>query len=272
MPDSTKISAVLAAVMVLSLTLPAWAMAYDANTAFVANELNAATQTNSTFGSFTVGWGNTIPADGGPASSFIPFTPAEYTSSFTNGIFVQGQNTNTQGFQTTAPTFVVPAAVVNDLGTTAGSGAFGLDPGEILLHPGGRNNSNGSDAFTPPIFNGVLEFTAPTTGDYLIAGHFRSLDGGSTLDEIGVNGTQVFAVTDPQLSLYGTIYPFSFVQHLTAGDKVDFAVNDGSDSIAEDSTGLFVTLTPTVTVPEPSTMVLAIFSLLGLAIVGRRAR
>jgi hypothetical protein len=244
---------------------------FNANTAFAANELNPATASNSTFGPFTVGWGNTIPADGQPASPFTAFTAAEHTTAYGSSVPPSpGPNANTQGFATVID-YQVPAAVVNDLGATAGSGFLGLDPNEIMLHPGGRTAS----ALDPPYYNGVLEFVAPLSGNFTIAGQFRSLDAGGTLNEIALNGTQVFSAVDP-LNSGGAAYPFNFVEHLNAGDRVDFAVSANSPSTSSpgfgdeaDSTGLFVTLTASST-PEPSSLLLLGLGALSLFAVGSR--
>jgi len=199
------------------------AQTFDPNAAFRANEVGA-TETNSIFGVFRVGYMDRLVPN-----SFTTFSAGEHTDSFAG-------NANTQGFLT-INNVIVPAAAVN-VSAVPFSGAFGLDAGEIFLHPGGR----GADGFVAPYFDGVLRFTAPSTAFYNIAGAFRSLDGGVTLNTIFRNGVSQVSIIDAG--------PFNLGLQLTAGDVIDFASGAGSDGIGGDSTGLRATLT--IAPPPPA--------------------
>ncbi len=209
-------------ILTSAIFIATWALAsqgsaqtYDANAAFKANELGAS-ETSSVFGPFSVGYLDRLIAN-----SFAPFAAGEHTDSFAG-------NGNTQGFLT-PNNVIVPAAVVN-VSTSPFSGFSGLDAGEILLHPGGR----GGDGFAPPLFDGVIRFTAPVTGFYNITGSFRSLDAGITDNRIFQNGVSKLSITDAG--------NFRLNLQVTAGDVIDFATGAGGDGIGADSTGLKATL------------------------------
>ena len=207
------------------ILLGSWAMTcrcagqtYDANAAYQTNELSG-TETSPAFDVFSVGYLDRLVPD-----SFALFTADEHTNTFAG-------NADTQGFLT-LNNAIVPAAAVN-VSTAPFSGFSGLDAGEILLHPGGR----GPDGFVAPLFDGVLRFTAPTTSFYNIAGAFRSLDIGATVNTIFRNGV-------PEMNIFDG-GSFDLTLSLTAGDHVDFATGAGNDGIGSDSTGLRATLTLT---------------------------
>ena len=217
------LAAAAAAAAALLSARPALAQTFDANAAFVANENNAATETSSTFGPFTVGYGNAV--DDAP---FAAFTPAEHTNAFAG-------NASTQGFLTNN-NVIVPAVVVNV--SPSDAGFAGLQPGEILLHPGGR----GPNGFDPPILDATLRFTAPTATSYALNGAFRSLDAGSTNNYVLVNGVPQAIGAGPGGSITDA-GAFALTLNLGAGDTVDFAVNEAADGIGSDSTGLRARLT-----------------------------
>ncbi len=230
-----------AVIVAIALSSSVWAAianastVYDANAAYVANETNVSTQTNPSFGPFTVGYGNTLNDGSLYPSTFTPFTSSQFTSAFVG-------NANTSGFYV-HNNVSVPAALVDVSPTNPGFA--GMAPGQILLHPGGI----GANGFDEPVQNAVLEFTVPTTGSYLIAGDFQSLDTGAKYGEIGLNGGSAFFTATIPANSTGSTYPFSFTENLTAGSKLDFAVREGPAGIASNSTGLFATITA---VPEPS--------------------
>ena len=111
---------------------------------FKINELSGS-ETTSSFGPFSVGYLDRLVPN-----SFATFTSGEHTNAFAG-------NANTQGFLT-VNNALVPAVAVN-VSTTPNCGFFGLDAGEIFLHPGGR----GADAFTPPFSDGVMKWTRTPT-------------------------------------------------------------------------------------------------------------
>ena len=216
-------------VLTTGILLASWAVTYrsaaqtfDANAAFKINELSGS-ETTSLFGPFSVGYLDRLVPN-----SFTLFDAGEHTNAFAG-------NANTQGFAT-INNAIVPAAAVN-VSLTPNSGFFGLDAGEIFLHPGGR----GADGFAAPFADGVMRFTAPTTSFYNIAGTFRSLDTGVTLNTIFRNGV-------PELNIINA-GNFNLTLQLTAGDTIDFASGAGDDGIGGDSTGLRATLATTGTPP-----------------------
>lgn len=212
-------------VLTTGILLASWALTYrcaaqtfDANAAFKINELSGS-ETTSLFGPFSVGYLDRLVPN-----SFATFTSGEHTNAFAG-------NANTQGFLT-VNNVLVPAVAVN-VSTAPNSGFFGLDAGEIFLHPGGR----GANGFDAPLFDGVMRFSAPTTSFYTIAGTFRSLDSGVTLNTIFRNGVPELNIIDAG--------NFNLTLQLTAGDTIDFASNAGTDGIGGDSTALRATLTTT---------------------------
>ncbi len=202
-----------AGIFVASWALQAGARAqtYDANAAYLANALNPATQTNSAFGPFSLGYG-VNPGD------FTAFGAGDYVNSFAGFA-------NTQGFRINNNA-IVPAVVVN---VDASPGFSGLVPGEILGHPGGI----GANAFDGPFYNGIVRFTAPGAGVYSIRGSFRSLDGGFTQNGVFFNGASVISIGDQG--------DFRLTLQLAGNDVVDFAIGAAGD-IGGDSTGLTASL------------------------------
>jgi MYXO-CTERM domain-containing protein len=211
------VAALAAAAAAVAVASSATAQTFDANSAFVANELSA-NETVPTFGPFSVGYGNAL--DDGP---FTLFSAGEHTNAFAG-------DPNTQGFITNN-NVIVPGAAVNVSATDPGFA--GLQPGEILLHPGGR----GPNGFDPPYFDGTLRFTAPAAGSYAVTGQFRSVDGGITNNYLLVNGVAQSVGAGPGGSIVDA-GGFGLTVNLAAGDTVDFAVNETADGIGADSTGL----------------------------------
>lgn len=222
---------------------------YNANSAFVQNELGGETPV---FGPFSVGhFDEAVPG------GFTAFTAGQHTDNFFHPEIQGFRQQN--GYQ-------IPAAVVNTNTTTSVTTSYGatLDPSQILLHPGGL----GVQGNELPFHNAILRFTAPVTADYRIQGDWESFAPSQpmrTQNSILVNGSSVFSST-----LNASV--FDLTESLSAGDTVDFVVNDNGD-IFGDSTGLRATLTASnASVPEPSSagLLLAIGAAFQLAMVRRR--
>jgi|GEM_PF-3252706 len=188
-------------------------------------------------GVYSAGYGNTI----GNTSAFNVFNTGVPGFSF---VTTFAGNNFTGGF-IRSNNVSVPAVVI---GTGGPNGFSGLLPGEMLIHPGGLNQAGDG----PTIENGVLRFVAPTAGDYLIEGSFRSLDSGSTLNLIALNGATIFSNTADDST-------FSLFENLAAGSILDFIVNSNGD-IGSDSTGFSLTITA---IPEPGT-----WAMMGLCAAG----
>ncbi len=202
------------------ILIVSWALAgqgiaqiYDANSAYLANELNPATETNSSFGPFSVGYGLNF-------GDFTAFTAGDHDNFFAGSPITQGFSINNNA--------VIPAVVVN-VGTSPGFA--GVAPGEILGHAGGLT----LNGFEAPFYNGITRFTAPAAGLYTVLGNFRSLDGGFTQNDILLNSASLITI--------GNEGAFRFTLQLAANDVVDFSVGAGGDGIGRDSTGLTVSLT-----------------------------
>jgi hypothetical protein len=131
-----------------------------------------------------------------------------------------------------------------------------FEPGQLAMHPG------------PDGQYSVICFMAPTAGTYQVAGAFTGLDfvGPTTTDvHVLVDGMSVF---DGLVDGYQTGPSFGATLTLRAGDTVDFAVGYGTNgNYLYDTTGLTATLS---SVPEPSTMILALIGSLALAGAARR--
>jgi hypothetical protein len=207
------------AVFLFAATAASAVSVFNANSAFVANEVPDGANTNP-FGPFAVGHSTT-------PGGFIPFTAGQHTDNFI------GANPSVEGYfignNVSVPAALVNIDTVNPVVTNFG---VTLGPSQILLHPGGT----GADGFTPPFSNGILRFTAPVAGNYTIAGDWQSLGSGNTVNSVLLNGA-------PLASSAALNSTFNMTHTLRAGETVDFVVNDGGDSIGSDSTGLRTTLT-----------------------------
>ena len=136
--------------------------------------------------------------------------------SWTPGIscpFVTRNNTGATYTYPNAPSVTQPADMLN-------------------LHPG----LNGE--------RGVVRWTAPAAGTFLIEGRFQGLDSvGQTTTDVAIlhNSTTIFAGI---INAYGNQATFSVTRTVDAGDTIDFQVGFGSNnSYNYDSTGLAAIIT-----------------------------
>jgi hypothetical protein len=136
-------------------------------------------------------------------------------------------------------------------------GAVQMLPGQLAFHPGPQDQY------------GVIQFTAPTAGTFLLLTSFTGVDFAGAY---GPTATSVHVLVDGSSIFSGLVNGFgagsgpSFDTTLTlkAGDTVDFAVGFGSrDAYYDDATGITATFSSSV--PEPSSMVLAVVAGLTLA-------
>jgi hypothetical protein len=149
--------AIAALVVLHGIGLAQASIVYDANASFVANETGGG-DTNP-FGPFSAGHSDMV-------GGFTAFTAAEHTNSWAGDSDLQGWFVSNN--------VIVPAVVVNTSSSST-STFFGVtvDPGQILMHPGGIIGS----AFAPPIHVAILRFTAPRPHFFLAhksSGHFVS--------------------------------------------------------------------------------------------------
>ena len=112
-----------------------------------------------------------------------------------------------------------------------------------------------------------LVFTAPAAGTYSIVSSFRGAQFGvGTLVGIVENGTVIF---NSSVTSVGQTVPFDTDVSLTAGETVEFSVGPGGGL---QNTGLSLTITSGVSVPEPGTLALVATGLTGLMLARRRKR
>ena len=221
---------------------------YTVNQDFLNNEAGAQSNPN---GSYIYGY-NLSPTD----PSQISTANLVHTSAFAG-------NAGVQGFYY-PNNVVVPAIVANVTANTVVLPFATLQPGQLLLHPGGPY----ADGFSSPLAYADLQYTIGAAGIYNIFGRFSGLDSGGTDVHVYVNGTEQFGSSVSG----GTSTAFN-LSHLilNAGAKVDFLVGPGADGgIGSDSTGLFASV---VAAPEPSTLASAgLAGVLGLVVHARRRR
>lgn len=169
-------------------------------------------------------------------------------------------------WQTPTPVDRVPLVAKNISGSTQNVYGTVVHPTNVLnVHPGPR-----SDA--------IVRFTAPTTGIYSLKGFFQTLDTnpngvfvGLYLNDVFFGGTPFLGAAATAPGTPGGTISFSDPSlNLAAGDRFDFAVNNGG-SYYNDSTGLSASFS-TAGVPEPATWALMIggFGLAGAALRRRR--
>jgi hypothetical protein len=117
----------------------------------------------------------------------------------------------------------------------------------------------------------ILQFTVPAAGTYSIAGDFTGIDTSENSHPVAIldDGTSIFSGT---IANFGGKDPFNLTEMLNVNDRVDFEVmtgTGGSCTYCYLSTGLDATLT-VPGIPEPATVVLFSFGLVGLGVIRRR--
>jgi hypothetical protein len=142
-----------------------------------------------------------------------------------------------------------------------------FDPANSVFYTAGFLNMH-----PDPVLDSVLQFVAPSAGDYRFAGSFAIHDSSPTGVTIGgyVGAAPQFA----NLLLAGA-QAFDFEATLAAGDRVSFVLG-AAGNYTYDSTGLSLTVTSlddTVGgVPEPATWAMMILGFAGAGAALRRRR
>lgn len=114
-------------------------------------------------------------------------------------------------------------------------GTFTLDPHKVMFHPG-------------PAQQSVVRWTSPNDQDVTLAVHFASIDTGSKIVYVYVNGLELYSAT---LDGLGTTGDYTATLPVHAGDVVDCAV--GPISFFYDSTQIDVILETTDPTPAEGT-------------------
>jgi hypothetical protein len=156
--------------------------------------------------------------------------------------------------------FPLPAVLKNISGTTLSGvvGTIGPWPTDLLLmHPG------------PGGAYSTVSFTAPNTGTYVVKGEFVAMGNytGVTMDAVSTTGPGATTLFSTNSSTRPST--FDLVEHLTAGESLDFTVGLGPQGqFYYDSTGFNATVTP-----EPMFYGVLALGLMGLYLAnGRRLK
>jgi hypothetical protein len=152
-----------------------------------------------------------------------------------------------------------PSVFENTTSTTQTVGSISLPAGSLAFHPG----SAGQDA--------VIQFTAPSAGQYLISAIFTGQDfrGPTSTDvNVYVGSTSEFSSVVNGFNPIGTTTLMPTLFTLTSGETVDFIVGDnggpdgpdaGGANFSFDATGLQAKITA---VPEANTIIAGLLLLL----------
>jgi len=190
---------------------------FNINDAFVTSEQGAGPLT------FPGPLGGTISL----GYNLTPATPATFSASGLTHTDNWANSTSMQGWYFPNGA-IVPAIVVNVTATTANL-FFGASvaPKQVLMHPGNPS----ADGAAQPAAAMVLRYTVATNGVHTISGDFQSVHSGVVAVDILRNGVSIMDGAGADSAT------FEIVETLTAGDRIDFVVDDAGD-IGGDSTGL----------------------------------
>lgn len=194
---------------------------FNINDAFVANELGtgAITFPGPLGGTLRLGH-NLTPTN--PATLLA--TGLSHTDSWAGAPALQGWYYPNGA--------IVPSLVVNTTGAAVDTGFAITGPRQIHMHPGNPS----SNAFGQPASAAVLRFTVATGGVHTISGEFQSLNSGTVTVDVLRNGVSILTS-----GAGSDATSFFEVVTLTAGDLIDFVVDDAGD-IGSDSTGLYANI------------------------------
>ena len=140
------------------------------------------------------------------------------------------------------------------------NGTVSLPPGELNLDP----EDTGSV---------IVEWTAPSSGNYSVSGFFSGLDvqGNPHSAEVILGSSPTATVLFSTTIDTGDVYDFSFTEAMTAGEVLDFEVDSASPGTYL-GTGFDATIDPAGVTPEPSSLGLFVLGLVVLALRRWRAR
>ena len=140
------------------------------------------------------------PATGG---SFTPFTIAGATSGLPGWFSADPRSTTPPGYS--------PFVVANKTANVVAFAGNEQVPGSTLVITPGSNGRRG-----------VVRWTAPASGAYLVQGVFQGMSSATSSDvAVAVNGSDVLR---RNIGAAPDAAPFSFVRTLATGDSIDFSV------------------------------------------------
>jgi len=202
------------------------------------------------------------PNNGSASSVF------SYGSGTTPGAFAT-MSTNTQNC------FGTPTYCDTSGGSFPTTAAFIWNGTAGNIAPSGSTSQPNTEVYIDPQNSGsILRFTAPVTGVYAVSGTFFALDSSHHTTDGSVYANGVLKMGPSALTTFGTTASINLSGlSLTAGQTIDFIVDDSPSDASNDATGLSATITNTV--PEPGSFAL-VGGALGLAgllrLRGRGAR
>jgi len=128
------------------------------------------------------------------------------------------------------PTVLVASAPATYFYTS--NPAVQQQPSEVNVHPGDEP--------------AAVRYATPTSGTYRVRGQFRTLDSQTTTNVKIARSSSPTAVFTGAFSAQplGSTLPFDFNIVLTAGEFVDFIVDNGNGAYLFDSTGLTASIVP----------------------------
>jgi hypothetical protein len=217
--------------MLATLLLQGAAVAqFNINDAFVASELAAGAI------SFPGPLGGTLRL----GYNFTPATPATFATASLVHTDTWASAPALQGWHVPNGA-IVPSLIVNVTATAVNTGFAITGPGQMHLHPGHPS----ANAAAQPAAAAVLRFTVATGGVHTISGEFQSLNSGIVTVDVLRNGVSILGS-----GAGADATAFFEVLTLTAGDLIDFVVDDAGD-IGSDSTGLYASIVPGSPPVEP---------------------
>ncbi len=210
--------------LLAALFLPGVATAqFNINEAFVASELAAGPISfpGPLGGTINLGY-NLTPAN--PATFLT--TGLIHTDSWASAPALQGWYFPNG--------VIVPSLIVNTTASAVNTGFAITGPGQIHMHPG----SPSANGVAQPASAAVIRFTVATGGVHTISGEFQSLNSGTVAADVLRNGVSILGG-----GAGSDAFTFLEVVTLTAGDLIEFVVDDAGD-VGSDSTGLYASIVP----------------------------
>jgi hypothetical protein len=135
----------------------------------------------------------------------------------------------------------LPAAFYNPSGMTIEVSSITAPPWQFFLHPGPQGQYS------------IARWTAPQAGNFAVQAVFEGIDSGPTTTDVHLLHNGEDAAAGGYINVNGgtNSYSFAMMLALAAGDTIDFAVGDGGNGYANDSTGLAASVCAAGVNPPP---------------------